>query len=83
MQALNVMREISQVAGYLDAELACRTQDKELGILAIYISTLDHGNAVSGRLACPGLRQSHDIAAALLQKIRDDRLLNRHRVFKT
>ena len=55
MQALNVMGEIGQVTGYLHAEFACRTQDKELGLQTVNIGLLDYRDTLCGGLAGTGL----------------------------
>ena len=76
-----VFREVGQVAGYLEAEFARGGNDERLCAVVVAVDALEHREAESGGLARAGLRQTHHVAV-LVQKVRDDHLLDGHRMFE-
>ncbi len=76
-----VFREVGQVSGYLEAEFARGGNDERLCAVVVAVDALEHREAESGGLARAGLRQAHHVAV-LVQKVRDDHLLDGHRMFE-
>ena len=68
VDALHKLREVVQVVGNLQAELARGTEDKCLRGPLGGVEPLQHGDAEGGRLARARLRQGDDVALSLDQE---------------
>ena len=78
----NIFREIHEVRGNLEAELARGRKDKRLRHVALHIDALEHRQPECSRLARARLSQRHNISL-LAEQMRNHLLLNGHRSLKT
>ena len=61
VHAVKIFGKVSEVVGYLQAELTRRAQHHGLGGLAARVDFLQHGQTIGCRLAGAGLRQRYYI----------------------
>ena len=80
VQPVDVSRIVFQVAGDLQAELACGAQDDGLRAAVGGVDLLEHGQAIGGRLARARLGQGDDVVARA-QEVGNHFFLHGHGVF--
>ncbi len=78
----DVLGKRVEVVCNLQAQLTRWAQDESLRVSCIGVGSLQHGNAVRGGLASASLRQ-RDHVVVLTQQIRNDFLLDGHRLLES
>ena len=82
VDAVHVLRKVTQIVGYLQAQLSGRTEHQRLGGAARQVDALQQRDAECRRLARTRLGKGYHVASHS-QQIRNYRLLYRHGLYKS